>query len=59
MALRAATPTSPPTSAVARSSVAATVRYEDDEGAVSRERRSYRLIEVDGVLKIDDSAVIG
>ena len=40
-------------------SVAATVRYEDDEGAVSRERRSYRLIEVDGVLKIDDSAVIG
>ena len=40
------------------STVTARLRYEAEDGQVSRETRSYRLVRDDGVLKIDDSRII-
>ena len=45
-------------SATGSRSVEATLRYEYKDGRVYLERRSFRLVEDDGTLKIDDSAVI-
>ena len=39
--------------------VTARLRYEDLDGEVFRETRSFDLVRDDGVLKIDDSRIIG
>jgi hypothetical protein len=46
-------------SATAPSTVTARLRYVGKDGRVYTERRSYRMVNDDGVLKIDDSRIIG
>ena len=44
--------------AAAPGSVTATITYDYDDGRVFVERTTYRLVEDDGVLKIDRSEVL-